>query len=498
MRLHLSNHRRRLAVGLVTLLAGCAVGPHYTEPHLTSATIYHGQAALTVIDGQRQAPPLDTWWNGFHDPTLVAIVRRVLRQNLDLAAAEARVAQARAVAREAGAQDLPRLDLDGSAARQHQSLDSPLGKIASALPGYERDQTLTNLDVGASWELDLAGGLRRTAQAQRAEAQAASAMHDGVRVSVSAEAADAYFQARGLQSRIALVQAEVATDARLLALARQRVDDGVATRRVLAHARAQLARTRASLPPLQSALQRQFNRLDVLMGEPPGTIAPKLVKAPAHYAIPAIDTGDGPRQLLRRRPDVIAAERRLAASNARIGAALSEYYPKVSLAGLLGFESLGGGTLLTAAAFQPSALVGLHWRLFDFGRIDAEVARARGANAEALARYQQAMLRATEDVEDAIAACVQLQAQTTALRQQVAARTQAKAAAQEQYRAGNVSLIAVLNETRRVLVARDALARAHADQARAAVAAFRALGGGWTPQREESKAVRSAGIGAGA
>ncbi len=498
MRLHFSNHRRRLLIGLVTLLTGCAVGPHYTAPRLTSATIYHDQAALTAVDGQRQAPPLDTWWTGFQDPALVAIIRRVLKQNLDLAAAEARVAEARAIAHEAGVQDLPQVDLDGSAARQHQSLDSPLGKIASSLPGYERNQTLTNLDIGASWELDLAGGLRRTAQAERAEAQAASAMHDGVRVSVSAEAADAYFQARGLQSRITLAQAETATDARLLALVRQRVTDGVATRRLLAHAQAQLARTRASLPPLQSALQRQFNRLDVLMGEPPGTIAPELAQAPTRYAIPAIDTGDGPRQLLRRRPDVIAAERRLAASNARIGAALSEYYPKVSLAGLLGFESLGGGALLAAAEFQPSALVGLHWRLFDFGRIDYEVARARGANAEALARYRQAMLRATEDVEDAIATYVQSQAQTTALRQLVAARTQAKAATQEEYRAGKVNLIAVLNETRRVIIARDALTQAHADQARAAVAAFRALGGGWTPRSEEPKAARSAGIGAGA
>jgi outer membrane protein TolC len=169
----------------------------------------------------------------------------------------------------------------------------------------------------------------------------------------------------------------------------------------------------------------------------------------------------------------------LAASNARIGVAVAEYYPKVSLGALLGFESLQNGSLFSAAAFQPQATLGLHWRLFDFGRIDAEVAQAKGANAEALAQYRQSMLRATEDVEDAITALAELEVQHGELTQEVTAHEQARDAAQDAYKGGAVSLIEVLDEDRQLLVARNELARVHADDARAAVATFRALGGGW-------------------
>ncbi|HEY1314589.1 MAG TPA: efflux transporter outer membrane subunit, partial [Steroidobacteraceae bacterium] len=387
----------------------------------------------------------------------------------------------------AGAREFPEVHLEGAAAAQRQSLNSPLGKIASAFPGYERDQTLRDIDAGASWEIDLFGGLRRGVQAAAAEAQAAAALQDGVRISVAAEAADAYFQLRGFQARIALTEAQIDIDQRLLGLVHQRQASGVSADLESAQAQALLAHARGALPPLKSGLAVQLNRLDVLMGAAPGTYSAELRASSADYTVPAIDTGDGPAQLLRQRPDVIAAERHLAASSARIGVAVAEYYPKVSLTALLGFESLNGAALVQSASFQPAAAAGLRWRLFDFGRIDAQVAQAKGANAEALAEYRQSMLRATEDVENAIVGVTQLEAQYDELREEVAANDRARAAAQRQYEAGAVSLLEVLDSDRQLLISRDALAQVHAEDARAAVETFRALGGGWTAARRESR-----------
>jgi len=233
------------------------------------------------------------------------------------------------------------------------------------------------------------------------------------------------------------------------------------------------------VPPLKIELETQLNRLDVLMGAAPGTYAAEVTPQNQSFVVPSIDTAEGPASLLRRRPDVIAAERELAASSARIGAALSQYYPSVSLSALLGFSSLETGKLFTGAAFQPAAALSVHWRLFDFGRVDAEVKGAKGANAEALAKYRGSMLRATEDVEDALVNLTQSEARHAVLNDEVAAHVKARDAAQDAYTGGAVSLLEVLDEDRQLLNARDQLASTHTDQARAAVSAFRALGGGW-------------------
>jgi NodT family efflux transporter outer membrane factor (OMF) lipoprotein len=472
--------RLSLITAMFMAITACTVGPDYVRPQLATTVSYPHQQTLDQRAATLPAPQLDQWWSGFDDAELVRIVQRVLAQNLDLAAAMARVEQANAAAREAGAQRMPQGSLDAQSAHERQSVKSPLGEIASSFPGYSRTQTLDDIGVGASWELDLAGGLRRGAQAASAEAQAAEASRDGVRITVAAEAADAYFRVRGLQQRIALAQQQVDTENGLRELVQLRLHGGLATSRELAQAQGLLMQAQASLPPLRIEQAQQLDRLNVLMGSAPGTHDAEILAAASAYAVPSIDTEGGPAMLLRRRPDVIAAERKLAASNARIGAAIAEYYPKVSLGGLLGFESLQGGSLFSAAAFQPQAVAGLHWRLFDFGRVDAEVAQARGANAEALANYRQSMLRATEDVENAIVTLTELEKQHGELQQEVDAEQQARAAAQDAYKGGALSLLEVLDEDRQLLNARDQLARVQADSARAAVATFRALGGGWS------------------
>jgi len=454
------------------------VGPRYQAPETRLAPL-HNASAAEARKTELPEPPLDRWWTGFRDPVLTRIVQRALDQNFDLAAALAHVDRARAAAREAGARLLPAGDLTAQAAQLHQSLESPLGTIGRHLPGYDRNQTLYDFGAGASWEIDLFGGLRRGAEVARAEAEAAEAQQLGVRVSVAAEAADAYFQIRGDQARLKLSQDQITTDAHLLDLVRLRVAAGAAADREVAQAEALVAAARATVPPLRTALEAQMNRLDVLMGAQPGTYAAELATAGEIAAVPAVSARDAPQDLLRRRPDVIAAERRLAASNARIGVAIANYYPKISLSGLVGFESLGASRLFTADGFQPEAAAGLRWRLFDFGRVDAEVAQAKGAEAEALAQYRQSVLRAAEDVEYALISLVQLEDQSTELTHEVDALARARDTSQEDYEAGAIALTDVLDADRELLTAQDTLAHTRADTARAAVSVFRAMGGGW-------------------
>lgn len=472
---------RPLYAGLLSaLLAGCAVGPDYKAPEIAMAP-FHNAGVVASRETRLPAPALDRWWTGFHDPMLEKVVQRALDQNLDLQAAMARVAQARAAAQAAGAQLLPTVDAVGSAAKQHQSLNSPLGRMASTFPGYSRSQEAYTVGASASWEIDLAGGLRRAASAARAEAQAAEAAQMGTRITVAAEAADAYLQVRGLQARLAVTQDQVDTDAHLLALVQARFKAGAADSREVAQAEALVRQARAVLPVFRTALEGQLNRLDVLMGVQPGTYAAELANnGPAVIPdVPAIDSGDQPVDVLRRRPDIIAAERRLAASNENIGVAIADYYPKVSLSGALGFDSVSGGQLFRSASFQTIGAAGFSWRLFDFGKVDAEVKQAQGAYAEALAAYREATLKAVQDVEDAFMTLVQTELRTEELMQEVSALTRARALSEKAYRAGSITLTDVLDADRQLLVSRDALDASRADAARAAVRAFRAMGGGW-------------------
>ena len=459
-------------------MSGCAVGPSYRKP-ATTLDKFHSAVALEGRPTSAPAPALEAWWDGFNDPMLSRIVQQARDQNLDLAAALARVQQARAAAREAGAQLLPTFDVNGHATRIHYSLESPVGQIAGPLPGFNRNQSIYDAGLGAVWELDLFGGLRRGREAASAEADAAIAEQAGTRISVTADAADAYLRIRGDQARIAVAEQQVATDERLLELVRQRFGRGLAAVREVAQVEALLSHARASLQPLRIDLEAQINRLDVLLGVQPGTSAGELQIPSDIPSVPSVPANDRPLEVLRRRPDVIAAERHLAASNARIGQALADYYPKISLAGLLGYESSRPSDLFKAATFQPQGVIGLRWRVFDFGKVSAELAQTRGANAEAMARYQQAVLRAAEDVENAFTALVQLEVHQQELLTEVAALKRARDASLEAYQGGVSALTDVLDADRQLLAAQDELAQTRADSARAAVGTFRALGGGW-------------------
>jgi NodT family efflux transporter outer membrane factor (OMF) lipoprotein len=473
-------------------LAACAVGPNYTPPR-SELVPFHNLADFSGAKSP-STTPLDRWWLGFNDPVLVTLVQRALEQNLDLAAALARVRQARAVARGAGAQLLPTADFLASATYEHQSLRGLLGTIAGGLPTFVRNPQEYLVGPAASWEIDLFGGLRRAAAASRDEEQAAEADQAGTRVTVVADTADAYLQIRGYQARLVVAENQISTDEHLVQLVRDRYQAGAATVREIAQAEALLKQARTTVPPLRLALEQQLNRLDVLMGVQPGTYAHELATVCEIPSIPAIPGDQQPTDMLRRRPDIIAAERRLAASNERIGAAISDYYPKISLSGALGFDSLNAAYLFTAGAFQPIGGGALRWRIFDFGKVNAEVAQARGADAEALAVYRNTVLRAAEDVENALSGLAQTEADVIELQDEAQSLLKARDLAEQAYRAGSITLTDVLDANRQLLVAQDELDANRADAARAAVGVFRALGGGWESQ--DRVATRHDGPGA--
>jgi len=470
-----------LILTAAALAAGCSVGPRYNR-EVVQLQPYRNAPAIESRTATLPAPSLDSWWTGFNDLELTKIIAQALAQNLDLEESFTRVAQARAAAQEAGTSRKPAFDLEGSDSASRQSVATPIGRaVSGVIPEFNRNQNLLDLGVGAVWESDIFGSLRRGAEAANAEAQAAEAERLGTRVSIAAEAADAYMQIRGAQIRLAFAKEQIDTDEHLLQLVQQRKNAGVASDRELAQAEALLSLAKATVPQLNTILEAQLNRLDVLMGVQPGTYASELSAPKDIPAVPSIGRTLDAADLLRRRPDVIAAERRVAASNARIGQALAEYYPRISLSALLGSESETPGSLFRDEGFQPALVAGLRWRLFDFGRVAAEVRQARGANAEALVQYRASILRATEDVEDAFSTLAQSESRRDEIMREIGSLQRAKDLSQQSYEAGVIPLTDVLDANRQLLVAQDDLASSRETAARAAVSSFRALGGGWTP-----------------
>lgn len=472
--------RRPLALLLsASFVAGCAVGPDYKQPDIPLPDHYLGQAQLEKRSAITNAN-LATWWDGFGDPQLSRFVLLALEQNLDIAQASARIAQARSGLGSAHAALLPSGNVSAQATKNHQSLETPIGQLLNAVPGYDRDGSLYEANLSAGWELDVFGGLRRDQEAALAEYQAAKAGGTATRLAVAAQTADIYITIRGLQSRLGIVRQQLETQQQLLSKVNMLYSKGLAPRLQVQQAEGAVAQVKATIPVLEAGLDVAMNGLDVMLGVAPGTYRSEFSNAGPIPVAPQISSMGSPADLLRRRPDLIVAERRLAAANAKIGVAIAEYYPKLALSVLIGSATaISGGNLFSSGANQAAGVLGLRWRLFDFARINAQIDQAKGQEAEVLAAYRQAALRATEDVENAISALVKREAQTEALMQGEQSLTQARDSSFAAYQKGVVSLIEVLHADENLLRTSDAKAQAQTESARAAVAAFKALGGGW-------------------
>lgn len=466
------------------LLTGCSVGPDYTPPEHSTPKYFYGQFPQGNPEINDDSH-LYVWWERFGDEQLTRYIKIALNQNLDLAQATARLTQAQAGLGAANAALLPSGHISGQAARAYQSVETPLGQILNTTPSFDRYGNSYEANLSASWELDLFGGLRRDRERVLAEYQVTSAGIAATRLAVASQTANIYVNIRAIQARLDIALKQVDTQQQILAMTNLLYNKGLTSERQVNQAQAALAQYQATVPVMEASLETMLNTLDVMLGTVPGTHREELTTQSPIPTTPKMIQMGTPAELLTRRPDLIIAERHLAASNAQIGAAIAEYYPKLSLSGLLGSAtSIAEGNLLTNGANQAAGVLGLRWRLFDFGRIDAQITQAKGREAEMLAAYRLAVLKATEDVESAFSTLEKQEQQTVILTQGVGALHRARNASLSAYQRGSASMIEVLQVDESLLQALDRKTLAQAESAKAAITAFKALGGGWQTDKE--------------
>ena len=454
----------------ILLVAGCTAGTDYVRPPAAVAPVWRAAPAA-------QPRIVGPWWQAFDDPMLHSLIAEALARNLDIEAALAELDRARAAASAAGAAMLPSGTIDADVDRTRASTEVGLASIADGVPGVEvpRASTAYGTTASASWELDLSGGLRRRTEAARYDYEAALASGAVTRITVVAEVADAYLQLRTLQLRLGIAEDIGSSAARLEALVRQRYEAGESSLRELEQARTSAASVRATIPSLKGQIEGQLNRLALLTGQSPEADRRGLDK-PGPVPLAELSDLGTPGDLLRNRPDVVAAERRLAAAHARIGVATAEYYPRISLSALAGFQASSASSLLTGSASVVQGAAGLRWRLFDFGRIRAEIADAKGSERSALAAYQQSVLRAATDVETAAALYTAGRGRMAMHEIECASAAHARELLDQAWKAGQIDLSAVIEGDRRLLQGLDALAVARGETARAIVSVYRAIG----------------------
>lgn len=456
----------RKILGVMTLaLAGCATGPAYQKPGAPLS------AEFKEAQGWQPAAPADLlekgpWWELFGDATLNALARQVEVNNQNVAAAEARYAQARAAVAEQRASLFPQVTLDAGVNR-------------SGGGGGQRSGNEYKVNIGGSWEPDVWGRLRAGVSGAQASAQASAADLAAARLSAQGELAANYIGLRLADAQLALLHETVEGYQRVLQITQNRVNAGVAPTSDLLQAKTQLANASADLLTQQRQRAQLEHAIAILLGKAPGDFT--LEAAPWALQVPQIPVGL-PSTLLERRPDIAAAERRVAAANAQIGIARSAYFPSLSLSGNYGVAGSQAGGLFSASNTLWSLGLSAAQTLFNAGATGARVDQASAARDVAVANYRQTVLGALGDVEN------QLAASKVLAQQQELRETSANSALQveqqmlNRYRAGQVSYTEVVTAQVTALNARRSLLQAQADRQSTAVALVQSLGGGWHTQ----------------
>lgn len=478
---------------LVSMLAitACTVGPNYTNPDLPVPATFAG-AQAAVPPGQGIDPA--RWWEAFGDPTLTGLIDRALKDNPDMAAAASRVRQARLGEIQARAQYKPTVDATANATDIKFSKNAGFSSLARAFSGGGGSggaptggvalpgDSIKTFAVGfdASWELDVFGGGRRGVEGALARTEAAEWNRRDAAVMLSAEVADAYFALRLDLDQIAVLDSEIERQGRALQIAGNIAKVGLVPGIDVTRQNGNITATRARIEPLKADLEVRKHALGVLLGQNPESLLGELSgPLPALAATPTIPAGL-PSDLLRRRPDIRAAERNLAASTADIGVAVADLYPKFNLTGIAQLISTSLATLFTGDSLQLTGTGAASFPLFDWGKRKATVGVRKEQREQAYQAYRTAVLQGLRDVEDALVRIDAERRRNALLRQALADADQSAAADQARYQSGLVAQDTVINTQVDVLRARENLAASDAQLRQLSVALFKAIGGGWS------------------
>ncbi|MBX3023624.1 efflux transporter outer membrane subunit [bacterium] len=467
----------------VLLLGGCTVGPDYHPPE---PAMPEGWEELS--SGVTQQPAdLSRWWTLLGDPTLDGLVTEALHGNLTLREAVARVDESRARYRIARAALFPQLDststVTGNLASENGPAFSGDTTDAPQVPNPPTPQVYAEYTIGlaASWELDVFGRVRRSVESANALAQASEDDLRDVLVIVCADVAQSYVTLRTIQQRLSVAHQNLASQEEIFRLTRTRFELGLASGLDVAQATQVLASTRTLIPPLELAMTIELNRLGVLLGEQPGALRSRLADS-APIPHPPERFGVGlPVNLLRQRPDIRRAERQLAAATARIGVAVGDLYPRFVLLGTFAFDSTQVANLIEGPSRSFTVGPAMVWNVFDAGRLRAQLNAEEALTAQVLARYEQQLLIALQEVENALAAYGQTREERGAVADAVAASSEALDLSILLYKDGAVDFQNVLDAQRTLLDLEERLAITDGNVARSVVQLYLALGGGWDP-----------------
>jgi len=456
---------------LAVLVTSCAVGPNYKQPQTSVATSFANSPTNVASAGDAA---LATWWRSFNDAKLDALVERAITNNHDVRIATANLKEARALRRLAVFDLVP--TVQGNAGYTKQLLS----KVA-APPGTPRDAREGEFfDAGfdATWELDLFGRVRRSVQAANAGLAAADATRLDVLVSVTSEIARNYFELRGLQNQLGVAQKNAGVQTETLKITRARLEGGRGTDFDVARSSSLLNLTHSTIPPLEAGILKAIHRIAVLTGQQPTALTTELSEPAALPATLPPLAVINPESLLRRRPDIRAAERSLAAATARIGIATADLFPRVTFVGSVGLQADTFAGLAKNGADTWSFGPRITWAALDLGRVQARM-KAANARAEAsLAVYERTVLMALEETEDALVDFGHEQARQQFLATSAEASRRAADLAHQRYEGGAADFLSVLDAERTLLEAEDRLAASQTRSATAFVAVYKALGGG--------------------
>jgi outer membrane protein, multidrug efflux system len=458
-----------------TLLSACSGFYAYEAPELQTEASKQ-TLATEATDRFVTAEPIVEWWSNFSDPELATLVEAGLRHNLDVQTAIANVKQARAQADRSFFDYFPAVSADAGFARRRINTTTFGGAAGSGTEAIIFNAY--NADLNARWEANLFGRVSEGIEAQRALEEASLAQLEGAYIMVAADIARTYMQLRGAQQRLAIAERNAANQARTYELTEALFEGGMATKLDSSRAQSQLQLTRATIPPIKTAIDISLRRLSVLTGELPEHLREKYSDVKALPSLPPTVNIGNAEQLLKRRPDVYAAEQQLVASIAQYNVANTELFPVVSVIGSVGYLASN------LSDFGATALVGtispsLSWRLLDFGRVEAEIDAADARAQAALATYKQSILLALEDTQNALTAFTREEQRRAELEVATKAAKQAAEIARVRFEYGADAFISVLDAERTQLQAEDALAESNIATAINLINIYQNLGGGW-------------------